>query len=130
MPIHRLREQPTRKAVLADITCDSDGKVDRFVDQRDVNRTLDVHELRAGEEYYLAAFLVGAYQETLGDLHNLFGDTHVVHISLHSEGGWWIEEVVRGRHRQNRPGIRAVRRRPPAAQTDPAIANRPCGPAA
>ncbi len=96
MPIHRLEEQPTRKAVLADITCDSDGKVDRFVDQRDVNHTLDLHELRSGEEYYLAAFLVGAYQETLGDLHNLFGDTHVVHICLHDEGGWWIEEVVRG----------------------------------
>jgi arginine decarboxylase len=96
LPIHRLDTRPTRKAVLADITCDSDGKVDRFVDQRDVNRTLDVHQLEAGQEYYLAAFLVGAYQETLGDLHNLFGDTHVVHISLHDEGGWWIEETVRG----------------------------------
>ncbi len=96
MPVHRLGEPPTRKAVLADITCDSDGKVDRFVGPRDIQRTLDLHEPIAGQEYYLGAFLVGAYQETLGDLHNLFGDTHVVHIKLHDEGGWWIEEVVKG----------------------------------
>ena len=96
MPIHRLDEKPSRNAVLADITCDSDGKIDRFVSQRDIKRTLELHELRPNEEYYLAAFLVGAYQETLGDLHNLFGDTHVVHIRLHDEGGWWIEEIVKG----------------------------------
>jgi arginine decarboxylase len=96
MPIHRLHELPTRKAVLADITCDSDGKIDRFVGPRDVKRTLELHEPIPGEDYYLGAFLVGAYQETLGDLHNLFGDTHVVHIKLHDEGGWWIEEVVKG----------------------------------
>jgi arginine decarboxylase, biosynthetic len=96
MPIHRLDEQPTRTGVLADITCDSDGKIDRFVSLRDVKRALELHELRPGEDYYLAAFLVGAYQETLGDLHNLFGDTHVVHIRLHDEGGWWIEEIVKG----------------------------------
>jgi arginine decarboxylase len=96
MPIHRLAERPTRTAVLADITCDSDGKIDRFVSLRDVKRTLELHELRADERYYLAVFLVGAYQETLGDLHNLFGDTHVVHVRLHDEGGWWIEEIVKG----------------------------------
>ena len=96
MPIHRLGERPTRNAVLADITCDSDGKIDRFVSQKETKRTLEVHELRGGEDYYLAAFLVGAYQETLGDLHNLFGDTHVVHIRLLEEGGWWIEETVKG----------------------------------
>ena len=96
MPIHRLDEQPMRTGVLADITCDSDGKIDRFVSMRDVKRTLELHELEPGKEYYLAAFLVGAYQETLGDLHNLFGDTHVVHIRLHDEGGWWIEEIVKG----------------------------------
>lgn len=96
MPIHRLDERPTRNAVLADITCDSDGKIDRFVSERDVKRTLEVHELKPGEQYYLAAFLVGAYQETLGDLHNLFGDTHVVHVRLHDQGGWWIEEVLKG----------------------------------
>ncbi len=96
LPIHRLDERPTRTAVLADITCDSDGKIDHFVSPRDVKRTLELHELRAGEKYYLAVFLVGAYQETLGDLHNLFGDTHVVHVRLHDEGGWWIEEIVKG----------------------------------
>ncbi len=96
MPIHRLGERPSRNAVLADITCDSDGKIDRFVHPRETKRTLEVHELVPGQQYYLAAFLVGAYQETLGDLHNLFGDTHVVHIRLHDEGGWWIEEIVKG----------------------------------
>ncbi|MFZ1907401.1 MAG: biosynthetic arginine decarboxylase [Steroidobacteraceae bacterium] len=96
LPIHRLDERPTRTAVLADITCDSDGKIDHFVSLRDVKRTLELHELKPGEKYYLAVFLVGAYQETLGDLHNLFGDTHVVHVRLHDEGGWWIEEIVKG----------------------------------
>jgi arginine decarboxylase len=96
MPIHRHTERPTRNAVLADITCDSDGKIDRFVSLRESKRTLELHELREGEPYYLAAFLVGAYQETLGDLHNLFGDTHVVHIKLHEQGGWAIEETVKG----------------------------------
>jgi arginine decarboxylase len=96
LPIHRLDERPTRTAVLADITCDSDGKIDHFVSLRDVKRTLELHELKPTEKYYLAVFLVGAYQETLGDLHNLFGDTHVVHVRLHDEGGWWIEEIVKG----------------------------------
>ena len=96
MPIQRLGERPTRNAVLADITCDSDGKIDKFVHPRITKRTLEVHELNPGEPYYLAAFLVGAYQETLGDLHNLFGDTHVVHIRLQDGGGWWIEEIVKG----------------------------------
>ncbi len=96
MPIHRLEERPTRNAVLADITCDSDGKIDRFVSLRDTKRTLEVHELKPDEDYYLATFLVGAYQETLGDLHNLFGDTHVVHIRLDDDGSWWIEETVKG----------------------------------
>jgi len=95
-PLHRLDERPTRSAVLADITCDSDGKIDRFVSARDVKRALEVHELKDGEDYFLAAFLVGAYQETLGDLHNLFGDTHVVHIRQDDEHGWWIEETVKG----------------------------------
>jgi arginine decarboxylase len=96
LPIHRLTERPGRKAVLADLTCDSDGKIDRFVDLRDIERTLAVHELRPGEDYYLAAFLVGAYQEALGDIHNLFGDPHVVHIRLTEEGGWRAEEIVEG----------------------------------
>jgi arginine decarboxylase len=96
MPIHRLDEEPTHQGVLADMTCDSDGKIDRFVDVRDVRKSLCLHELRSGEDYYLAVFLVGAYQETLGDLHNLFGDTHVVHIGMHEQGGWSIEEFVKG----------------------------------
>ncbi|MGD8494544.1 MAG: biosynthetic arginine decarboxylase [Gemmatimonadales bacterium] len=96
MPIHRLDERPTHRAVLADMTCDSDGKIDRFVDVTDVRRTLDVHELRSEEDYYLAVFLVGAYQEILGDLHNLFGDTNAVHVRLHEEGGWWLDRTVKG----------------------------------
>ncbi|MCI0366215.1 MAG: biosynthetic arginine decarboxylase, partial [Phycisphaerales bacterium] len=96
MPIHRLNEQPTRHAIIADVTCDSDGKIDRFVDLRDIKKTLEVHPIQHGDEYYLAAFLVGAYQETLGDLHNLFGDTHVVHIRLDENGKWWINHVVDG----------------------------------
>ncbi|MBM4191590.1 MAG: biosynthetic arginine decarboxylase [Gammaproteobacteria bacterium] len=96
MPIHRLQERPTRRAVLADITCDSDGKIDRFVSHREIKKTLELHDIAEGDEYYLAAFLVGAYQETLGDLHNLFGDTHVVHIRLEDDGKWWIDEVIRG----------------------------------
>jgi arginine decarboxylase len=86
MPIHRLGEKPTRHGVIADVTCDSDGKIDRFVDLRDIKKTLELHPIQHGDEYYLAAFLVGAYQETLGDLHNLFGDTHVVHIKLDENG--------------------------------------------
>ncbi len=99
MPIHRLDEKPTRRAVLADITCDSDGKIDRFVGLRDIKRTLPVHELVPGEDYYLGIFLVGAYQETLGDLHNLFGDTHVVHIGLDEDQGLARRGDRRGRHR-------------------------------
>ena len=85
MPIHRLNEMPTRQAILADITCDSDGKIDRFIDLHDVKSTLPVHELR-GEDYYLGVFLVGAYQETLGDLHNLMGDTNVLHVRVGKDG--------------------------------------------
>ncbi len=85
MPIHRLHERPTRQATLADITCDSDGKIDRFIDLHDVKATLPLHELR-GEDYYLGVFLVGAYQETLGDLHNLLGDTNVLHVRIGKDG--------------------------------------------
>ena len=98
MPIHRLDERPTRRGVLADITCDSDGKVDTFIDpeNRDVKHGLELHALEGDRPYYLGAFLVGAYQETLGDLHNLFGDTNVVHIRVDEAGDWWIEELVEG----------------------------------
>ncbi len=96
MPIHKLDEQPTRHATLADLTCDSDGKIDRFVDRDDVKPTIMLHEINHGDEYFIGTFLVGAYQETLGDLHNLFGDTHVVHISLDESGDWCIDNVVEG----------------------------------
>ena len=96
MPIHRLDETPTRRATLADLTCDSDGKIDRFIDHEDVKRWLPVHDLRADEPYLLGAFLVGAYQETLGDLHNLFGDTHAAHVRIDADGRWWIDEIIEG----------------------------------
>lgn len=85
MPIHRLNERPTRNATLSDITCDCDGKIQRFIDLHDVKPTLPVHELN-GQDYILGVFLVGAYQETLGDLHNLLGDTNVVGIKLDEHG--------------------------------------------
>lgn len=85
MPIHRLDERPRHRAVLADITCDCDGKIDRFIDREDVAKILPLHEFKQGNPYYVAVFLVGAYQETLGDLHNLLGDTHVV--GVHMENG-------------------------------------------
>jgi len=86
MPIHRLNEKPVRKAVLADITCDCDGKIDQFIgEDRETSNTLSVHPLKEDEEYYLGIFLVGAYQETLGDLHNLFGDTNVVSVRINRD---------------------------------------------
>jgi arginine decarboxylase len=88
MPIHRLNEAPIRDAVLADMTCDCDGKIDNFISPDGVRRTLPLHPLKAGEEYYLSVFLVGAYQETLGDLHNLFGDTNVVSVHINEDGSF------------------------------------------
>ncbi|MGD9688711.1 MAG: biosynthetic arginine decarboxylase [Phycisphaerales bacterium] len=103
VPLHRLEEEPTRRGILADITCDSDGKIDHFVDKRVDKKALELHEVRelSGEEigvepYYLGVFLLGAYQEILGDLHNLLGDTHAVHISLDQHGSWEIDEVIEG----------------------------------
>ena len=96
LPLHRHCEQPTRRGILADITCDSDGKIDRFIDLKDVKRTLELHPLRPNEPYYLAFFLVGAYQEILGDMHNLFGDPNIVHVDLDESGRARISHVVRG----------------------------------
>jgi arginine decarboxylase len=96
MPIHRLLESPRRNAVIADITCDCDGKIDRFIDLHDVKRTLPLHEFRNGDEYYLGIFLVGAYQETLGDLHNLFGDTNVVSIRVNLDGSFDLVKEIHG----------------------------------
>jgi arginine decarboxylase len=95
MPIHRLDERPTRRGVFADLTCDSDGKIDKFIDQRDVKDVLELHPWN-GEPYYMGVFLVGAYQEILGDLHNLFGDTDAVHVRLGTDGRYEVEHVVEG----------------------------------
>ena len=95
MPIHMLNTPPTHHAVLGDITCDSDGKIDQFIDRRDVKRTLPLHAVN-GDPYYLGVFLVGAYQEILGDLHNLFGDTHAVHVSLDDSGNVVLDAVIKG----------------------------------
>lgn len=96
MPIHRLDEEPSVSATLADMTCDSDGIIDRFIDVEDVKSSLDVHLLRDHEAYYLGMFLNGAYQEILGDLHNLFGDTHAVHVALTEDGGHHVRHVIKG----------------------------------
>lgn len=95
MPLQRLDEKPTRRAILADLTCDSDGKIDRFIDVRDVKDVLELHALN-GRPYYIGVFLVGAYQEILGDLHNLFGDTDAVHVRLGEDQKYVVEHVVEG----------------------------------
>jgi arginine decarboxylase len=94
MPVNRLNKAPTRRAVLADLTCDSDGKMDEFIDLKDVKHFLELHAVN-GEPYYIATFLVGAYQEILGDLHNLFGDTDAVHVRLDGDD-YRVEHVVEG----------------------------------
>jgi len=94
MPIDRLNKAPSRRAILADLTCDSDGKMDQFIDLRDVKHYLDLHPLN-GEPYYVASFLTGAYQEILGDLHNLFGDTDAVHVRVQGDD-YGVEHVVEG----------------------------------
>ena len=95
MPLHRLDERPTRRGVFADLTCDSDGKVDQFIDRHDVKHVLDLHPVN-GSPYYIGIFLVGAYQEILGDLHNLFGDTDAVHVRLGESDRIEIEHLVEG----------------------------------
>jgi arginine decarboxylase len=95
MPIHRLDEKPERGATLQDITCDSDGKIDNFISTKNLSYFLPVHKLKAKEPYYIAAFLVGAYQEILGDLHNLFGDTNAIHVSV-NKNGYSIDQIIDG----------------------------------
>lgn len=95
MPLHRLNEQPTCQGTLADLTCDSDGKITRFIDLRDVKSLLDLHPLNPGDPYYLGLFLGGSYQEIMGNLHNLFGDTNAVHIAL-TPKGYQVKQVVKG----------------------------------
>jgi arginine decarboxylase len=98
MPIHRLETAPDRNGMLVDITCDSDGKVSKFIDLQDVKDTLPLHRITPGEMYYLGVFMVGAYQDIMGDLHNLFGRVTEAHIFLDpdEESGWYIEEVIEG----------------------------------
>jgi len=98
MPIHRLTTPPDRNGMIVDITCDSDGKVSKFIDLQDVKETLPLHRIIPGEMYYLGVFMVGAYQDIMGDLHNLFGRVTEVHIFLDEdeESGWYIEEVIEG----------------------------------
>lgn len=96
MPIHRLNERPDREAVLADITCDCDGKIDRFIGEYEAEKTLPLHALKDNEEYYLGVFLVGAYQETLGDLHNLFGDTNVVSVRINADETFDFVKEIHG----------------------------------
>ncbi len=95
MPIHRLGERPQRSATLQDITCDSDGKIDNFIATRNISNTLPVHSLKSKDSYYIGVFLVGAYQEILGDLHNLFGDTNAVHVTVNKDG-YEIEQIIDG----------------------------------
>ena len=95
MPIQRLDEKPDRNATLQDITCDSDGKIANFISTRHVSHDLPVHSLKQKESYYIGVFLVGAYQEILGDMHNLFGDTNAVHVSV-DDKGYSIDQVIDG----------------------------------
>jgi len=94
IPIHRLNKEPLRRGIIADLTCDSDGKIDEFIDLRDVKGFLELHSPN-GDEYLIASFLVGAYQEILGDLHNLFGDTDAVHVRIDGDD-YRVEHVVEG----------------------------------
>jgi arginine decarboxylase len=102
MPVQRLHERPTREGTLVDITCDSDGQINKFIDLRDVRDTLPMHELRQNgngqEPYYLGFFLMGAYQDIMGDLHNLFGRVNEVHVFLDPDepAGYYIEEIIEG----------------------------------
>jgi arginine decarboxylase len=96
LPIHRLNERPAEFGTLADITCDSDGKIEKFIDLRDIKETLPLHALRAGEPYYIGVCLMGAYQDVLGDLHNLFGEAHEVLVSVDEEGRPHVTDVLPG----------------------------------
>lgn len=95
MPISRLDEKPSRTATIQDVTCDSDGKINCFISSHGFSNALPIHPIKNGESYYLGVFLVGAYQEILGDMHNLFGDTNTVHVSVHKDG-YEIEQIIDG----------------------------------
>lgn len=96
MPIHRLAEEPKRRAVISDITCDCDGKIDQFIDHYDIAGSLAVHDIKPDEDYFIGAFLVGGYQETLGSLHNLFGDTNMVSVDIRADGSFKLNQELDG----------------------------------
>ncbi len=131
IPIHRLDEEPTVSATLADVTCDSDGMIDSFIDVEEEKHTLDVHAVTPGEPYFLGMFLNGAYQEILGDMHNLFGDTNAVHVRL-TDAGYQVRHIVKGdsisevlRYVQYDPDqmVEAVRRQAERAVTSGQLTN-------
>lgn len=97
MPIHRLDEQPVRRAVLQDLTCDSDGRIDQYIDGHNIENTLSVHEMNPRQPYLIGFFMLGAYQEILGDMHNLFGDTHSINIEL-DDNGYHFYDLQEGEH--------------------------------
>jgi arginine decarboxylase len=97
MPIHRLNEQPTRRAVIQDLTCDSDGRIDQYIDGQNLENTLPLHGIESKEPYLIGFFMVGAYQEILGDMHNLFGDTHSINIKL-DDNGYHFYDLQEGEH--------------------------------
>jgi arginine decarboxylase len=97
MPIHRLNEQPTRRAVIQDLTCDSDGRIDQYIEGQNIEKTLPVHEINCKEPYLIGFFMLGAYQEILGDMHNLFGDTHSINIELDDQG-YHFYDLHQGEH--------------------------------
>jgi arginine decarboxylase len=97
MPIHKLNEQPTRRAVIQDLTCDSDGRIDQYINGQNIENTLPLHDIHSNEPYLIGFFMVGAYQEILGDMHNLFGDTHSINIQL-DEKGYHFYDLQEGEH--------------------------------
>ena len=97
MPIHRLDEQPTRRAVIQDLTCDSDGRIDQYIDGQNIENTMPLHSIDSDKPYFIGFFMVGAYQEILGDMHNLFGDTHSINIKL-DDNGYHFYDFQEGEH--------------------------------
>jgi len=96
VPLHRLNEKPTRRGVIEDITCDSDGRIDYYVDGEGVESSLPLHEMKSGEKYLIGIFMVGAYQEILGDMHNLFGDTDSINVTIKEDGSYHVDQVLYG----------------------------------
>ena len=96
VPLHRLDEEPTQRGVIQDLTCDSDGRIDFYVEHESIGTTIPLHSIGAGEPYLIGIFLVGAYQEILGDMHNLFGDTDSVHVKMTPNGGYELTELAEG----------------------------------